>query len=395
MNQPNATVNGSTAAETNAHPAVKLSPKENRVINFFKDATPLDWEDWRWQIRNRIRTKDVLSKIINVTPEEERGVDGAGNKLTMSIPPYFASLMDPDDPNCPIRLQSVPQQYELETSPEEMNDPCGEDSHSPVYGLVHRYPDRVLFLVNEMCAMYCRYCTRSRMVGDGNRTLKPSTYQAAYDYIRSNKKIRDVLISGGDPLTLGDKMLDEILTNIKSIPHVEFVRIGTRIPVTLPQRVTSDLVKILKKHSPIWMSIHFNHPKEITKRVKFACDLLADSGIPMGSQTVLLKGINDKASTMKKLMHELLKIRVRPYYIYQCDPIKGSKHFRTPVSVGINIMEKLRGHTTGYSVPTYVIDGPGGGGKIPIAPNYIVSVEEGTYTLRNFAGEIFKYHDPK
>ncbi len=381
-------------AENIAKPAVKLSPKENRVINFFKDATPLDWEDWRWQMRNRIRTLDVLTKILNLTDDEIKGIEGCGDKLTMSIPPYFASLIDPEDPNCPIRLQSVPQKYELESAPEEMDDPCGEDSHSPVHGLVHRYPDRVLFLVNEMCAMYCRYCTRSRMVGDGSRTLSMETYDAAFDYIRSNKKIRDVLISGGDPLTLSDRVLEHIIKTLKSIPHVEFVRIGTRIPVTLPQRVTTDLVNMLKKYSPIWMSIHFNHPKEITKRVKFACDLLADSGIPMGSQTVLLKGINDKPVIMKKLVHELLKIRVRPYYIYQCDPIRGSKHFRTPVATGLDIMEKLRGHTTGYAVPTYVIDGPGGGGKIPVSPNYMVGKEGNKYILRNYAGKQFVYHDP-
>ncbi len=377
-----------------AQPKVNLSPKENRVINFFQAATPLDWEDWRWQLRNRVRTKEVLSKIITLTPEEEKGVEGCADKLTMSIPPYFASLMDPEDPSCPIRRQSVPLAFELKESPHEMADPCGEDKNSPVHGLVHRYPDRVLFLVNEMCAMYCRYCTRSRMVGDGERSLSMATYEAAFNYIRSNKKIRDVLISGGDPLTLSDRVLEYIIKTLKSIPHVEFVRIGTRIPVTLPQRVTMDLVRMLKQYSPIWMSIHFNHPKEITKRVKFACDLLADSGIPMGSQTVLLKGINDKVVVMKKLMHELLKIRVRPYYIYQCDPILGSEHFRTPVSVGINIVEKLRGHTTGYAVPTFVIDGPGGGGKIPIAPNYIVSYENGKCTLRNYAGNIFTYYDP-
>jgi len=374
--------------------AVKLSSKENRVFNFFKEATPLDWEDWCWQIRNRIKTLDVLKNIVNVTPEEEEGIKGCGDKLTMSIPPYFASLMDPEDPKCPIRLQCIPQKYEMDVTPEEMADPCAEDAHSPVHGLVHRYPDRVLFLVNEMCAMYCRYCTRSRMVGDGKRTLSTETYEKAFDYIRSNKKVRDVLISGGDPLTMSDKVLEYIIKSLKAIPHVEFVRIGTRIPVTLPQRVTFDLVNMLKKYSPIWMSIHFNHPKEITKRVKFACDLLADSGIPLGSQTVLLKGINDKPAVMKKLMHELLKVRVRPYYIYQCDPILGSKHFRTPVFVGINIMEKLRGHTTGYAVPTYVIDGPGGGGKIPINPNYIVAREENKIILRNFAGKHFVYHDP-
>ena len=394
MINPTNTISTPTTKEVQPHPAIRLTAKENRVISFFKDATPLDWEDWRWQLRNRITTKEVLEKLVNLTPNEERGIAGSGTKLTMSIPPYFASLIDPENPNCPIRKQSIPQEYELETTPEEMADPCGEDKKSPVRGLVHRYPDRVLFLVNEMCAMYCRYCTRSRMVGDGHRTLSMQTYNTAFEYIRAHKEIRDVLISGGDPLTLSDRVLEHIIKTLKSIPHVEFVRIGTRIPVTLPQRVTSELVNMLKKYSPIWMSIHFNHPKEVTKRVKFACDLIADSGIPMGSQTVLLKGINDNAATMKKLMHELLKIRVRPYYIYQCDPILGSKHFRTPVSVGIEIMEKLRGHTTGYAVPTYVIDGPGGGGKIPISPQYIVKHEGNTYTLRNYAGDQYTYVDP-
>ena len=235
------------AAVTEVHPPVKLTAKENRVINFFKDATPFDWEDWRWQLRYRITTKDILEKIINLTPAEEKGIEGCGNKLTMSIPPYFASLIDPDNPNCPIRRQCIPQQYELETSSEEMVDPCAEEKHSPVHGLVHRYPDRVLFLVNEMCAMYCRYCTRSRMVGDGHRTLSTHTYEAAFEYIRAHKEIRDVLISGGDPLTLSDRVLEHIIKTLKSIPHVEFVRIGTRIPVTLPQRITFDLVNMLKK----------------------------------------------------------------------------------------------------------------------------------------------------
>jgi lysine 2,3-aminomutase len=303
--------------------------------------------------------------------------------------------MDPDDPSCPIRMQCVPRDYELERSPEEMADPCGEDGHSPVHGLVHRYPDRVLFLVNEMCAMYCRYCTRSRMVGEGKRTLSKETYEAAFAYIRSHKEIRDVLISGGDPLMLSDRMLEYIIKTVKAIPHVEFVRIGTRVPVTLPQRVTSDLVKMLKKYSPLWMSVHFTHPKEISRRVRYACELLADAGIPLGSQTVLLRGINDRPEVMKKLMHELLKIRVRPYYIYQCDPIYGSKHFRTPVGVGLNIMEHLRGYTSGYAVPTYVIDAPGGGGKIPLGPNYVISNKDGKHTLRNYAGEQYSYQDPQ
>ena len=375
-------------------PVLNLTQKENRVISFFKDATPMDWEDWAWQMRNRISTKEVLSKIITMTPDEEKGVDGSGKKLTMSIPPYFASLMDPENPMCPIRLQCVPREDELKKSEYEMEDPCGEDKDSPVKGLVHRYPDRALFLVSDACAMYCRFCTRSRMVGNSRHTVRPSGFDAVYDYIRSNKKIRDVLISGGDPLLLSDEMLDTIIGTLKAIPHVELVRIGTRIPVTMPQRITTELIKVLKKHSPLWMSLHFNHPKEISKRVKFACELLADNGIPLGSQTVLLKDINDKPHIMKKLMHELLKIRVRPYYIYQCDPIMGSSHFRTPISAGMNIIEKLRGHTTGYAVPTYVIDGPGGGGKIPVAPEYVVSRENGAYTLRNYAGGTYTYHEP-
>ena len=388
---PVGALNGKTKAAVEKKTG--LTRQENRVFNFF-NATPLDWEDWRWQIRNRVTTLDVLEKLIKLTPEEVQGIQGCGGKLTMSISPYFASLMDPDDPSCPIRMQCVPRSYEFERSPGEMADPCGEDRHSPVHGLVHRYPDRVLFLVSEMCAMYCRYCTRSRMVGDGNRTLSKETYEAAFAYIRSHKEVRDVLISGGDPLMLSDRLLEYIIKSVKEIPHVEFVRIGTRVPVTLPQRVTSELMAMLKKYSPLWMSIHFTHSKEITKRVKFACDLLADSGIPLGSQTVLLKGINDTPEAMKKLMHDLLKIRVRPYYIYQCDPIYGSKHFRTPVSVGIQIMEQLRGFTSGYAVPTFVIDGPGGGGKIPMGPDYVVSHRSDKYVLRNYSGQKFIYHDP-
>lgn len=383
-----------TLEKATVKPKIPLTERELEILSFYKNATPTDWEDWRWQIRNRIRTLEDISRVITLTPKEEKGIAGSGTKLTMSIPPYFASLIDPEDTRCPIRLQSVPQADELKVAPEEMRDPCGEDKNSPVHGLVHRYPDRVLFLVNEMCAMYCRYCTRSRMVGDGNRTLSTATYEKAFDYIRSNKKIRDVLISGGDPLTMGDNILEFIIKNVKAIPHVEFVRIGSRIPVTLPQRITPELLSMLKKYSPIWMSIHFNHPSEITERVKYACNMIADHGIPMGSQTVLLKGVNDTPAIMKKLMHELLKIRVRPYYIYQCDPILGSKHFRTSIATGMNIMEHLRGHTTGYAVPTYVVDAPGGGGKIPAGPQYILSQEKGKTTLRNYANEKYTYYDP-
>jgi len=360
-------------------------------IDLWKDVSELDWEDWHWQVKNRIRTEENLSHLIKLTSEEEEGVKKSRGRLSLALTPYWATLMDPDDPNCPIRKQAVPVKLELKTSPHEMNDPCAEDRDSPVPGLVHRYPDRVLLLVTEMCFSYCRHCTRRRMVGEDKNILDLKNLDRAVDYIRSNRKIRDVLISGGDPLMLEDNILEEILKKLRSVSQIEFLRIGTRAPVTLPQRITNGLVSMLRKYAPIWISIHFNHPKEITKRCRFACDILADSGFPLGSQTVLLKGINDRPYIMKKLMHELLKIRVRPYYIYQCDPAKGISHFRTPVAVGINIMEKLRGHTSGYAVPTYVIDAPGGGGKIPVGPNYLISEAKDRYTLRNYKKKIYTY----
>ena len=360
-------------------------------IDLWKDVSELDWEDWHWQVKNRIRTEEDLSHLIKLTSEEEEGVKKSRGRLSLALTPYWATLMDPDDPNCPIRKQAVPVKLELKTSPHEMSDPCAEDRDSPVPGLVHRYPDRALLLVTEMCFSYCRHCTRRRMVGEDKNILDLKNLDRAVDYIRSNRKIRDVLISGGDPLILEDNILEEILKKLRSVSQIEFLRIGTRAPVTLPQRITNGLVSMLKKYAPIWISIHFNHPKEITKRCRFACDILADSGFPLGSQTVLLKGINDRPYIMKKLMHELLKIRVRPYYIYQCDPAKGISHFRTPVAVGINIMEKLRGHTSGYAVPTYVIDAPGGGGKIPVGPNYLISEAKNRYTLRNYKKKIYTY----
>lgn len=364
------------------------------LLERWSDVSESDWEDWRWQIRNRITNYDGLKDIIQLMPSEEIAVKRTKGRLLMAITPYWASLMDPIKPTCPIRRQTVPLADEFNISPYDMEDPCGEDKDSPVPGLVHRYPDRVLLLVTEKCAVYCRHCTRRRLVGSEAHLPSPGNLDAAYEYIKSNRRIRDVLISGGDPLMLPDETIDEILKNLRSIPHVELLRIGTRMPVTTPMRITENLLSIFKRHSPIWVSLHFNHPKEITKRVKKACDMLADSGIPLGSQTVLLRGINDRPYTIKRLMHELLKIRVRPYYIYQCDPAKGISHFRTSVAVGINIMEKLRGHTTGYAVPSYVVDAPGGGGKIPVAPNYVISQAKGVFTLRNYAGKIFTYHEP-
>ena len=367
--------------------------QDYQQIALFKDVNPLDWEDWHWQLKHRIRSKEELARVIKLTPEEEKGVEKASGRLSLAITPYWSTLIEPDDPNCPLRRQAVPVGEESVVSPHEMVDPCAEDRDSPAPHLVHRYPDRVLLLATEQCAMYCRHCTRRRLVGE--RSAKESDaatrFDAAIDYIKANRKIRDVLISGGDPFVLEDEEIESLIQKLRAISHVEFLRIGTRVPVSLPMRITENLVNMLKKYSPIWISIHFNHPKEITRRCKIACDMLADAGMPLGSQTVLLKGINDRPYIMRKLMHELLQIRVRPYYIYQCDPVKGTQHFRTPVAVGINIIEKLRGHTSGYAVPIYVVDGPGGGGKIPIGPNYILSQAKGKYVLRNYKGKIYTY----
>ncbi|MCU0666352.1 MAG: KamA family radical SAM protein [Candidatus Omnitrophica bacterium] len=391
---------GNSALETQKQqvefsPSIRTSrrSRDYQQIGIYKDVNPLDWEDWHWQIKNRVCTRDVLSQIIRLTADEEKGIEKAKGRLSMAITPYWAALLDADDPQCPIRRQAVPVKDESAVSAHEMTDPCAEDRDSPAPHLVHRYPDRALLLATDHCAMYCRHCTRRRLVGDHveEKTNGVDKFDAAIEYLSQNKKIRDVLISGGDPLFLEDEQLESLIQRIRAISHIEFLRIGTRIPVTLPQRITENLVNMLKKYSPIWMSIHFNHPKEITKRCKIACDMLADSGIPLGSQSVLLKGINDRPYIMRKLVHELLQVRVRPYYIYQCDPVKGTQHFRTPVATGINIMEKLRGHTSGYAVPTYVIDGPGGGGKIPVGPNYILSQAKGKYVLRNYKGKIYTY----
>jgi len=373
---------------------VRLSKRSQdyQQISLYKDVNPLDWEDWHWQLKHRICNKEELAQVIKLSPEEEAGLKKANGRLSLAITPYWATLMDPEDASCPLRRQAVPVASEFVVGPHEMIDPCAEDRDSPAAHLVHRYPDRVLLLATEHCALYCRHCTRRRLVGNHQDTdSAPTRFDAAVEYIKSNKKIRDVLISGGDPFILEDDELESLVQKIRSISHVEFLRIGTRIPVSLPQRISEKLVNMLKKYAPIWISIHFNHPKEITKRCKIACDILSDAGMPLGSQSVLLKGINDRPYIMKRLTHELLKIRVRPYYIYQCDPVRGTQHFRTPVSVGINIMEKLRGHTSGYAVPTYVIDGPGGGGKIPIGPNYILSQAKGKYVLRNYKGKIYTY----
>ncbi|MEK7773414.1 MAG: KamA family radical SAM protein [Deltaproteobacteria bacterium] len=353
------------------------------------------WNDWKWQLKNRITTLDVIRELIPLTRREEEGIKRATGRLKMGITPYFFSLIDRQDPKCPVRKQAIPRLEEFGVSSCEMVDPCGEDSHTPVPGLVHRYPDRVLLIVTDSCAMYCRYCTRKRMVGEEHPPMSTEQFENAYKYIKSKKAIRDVLISGGDPLMMKTEVLEHYISRLRSIPHLEMIRIGTRVPVTLPMRVNTELVEMLRKYHPLYLSIHFSHPREITPDVARSCAMLADAGIPLGSQTVLLRGVNDKPAVVKKLMHELLKIRVRPYYLYQCDMAMGTGHFRTPISVGMNIIEELRGHTTGYAVPTFVVDAPGGGGKIPVTPTYLISQAKGKVTLRNYECRIFNYTEPE
>jgi lysine 2,3-aminomutase len=346
---------------------------------------------WKEQLKKRITTLDEVSKYINLSVSEKRAIGYSKGRLKMAITPYFAGLMDKNNPNCPIRKQAIPAVEEFQTSVHELSDPCGEEHDTVAPGLVHRYPDRVLFLVTDACAMYCRHCTRRRIVGASEAALTDENLETAIAYIREHKEVRDVLISGGDPLLLSDERLDAIISRIRSVPHVEIVRIGTRAPVTMPQRITKNLCDTLKKHHPLFMSVHFNHPKEITPEVRNACAMLAEAGIPLGSQTVLLKGINDKPAIMTELMHKLLSIRVRPYYIYQCDLAPGTDHFRTPLQSGIRIIEAMRGHTTGYAVPSFVIDAPGGGGKIPVAPDYVISKNKKAVILKNFQGKVFVY----
>ena len=372
----------------------KIEESRETIPQVWEGVSEKEWNDWRWQLRHRITTLEQLKEIIDLTPEEIGGIKHSKGRLALAVTPYFASLMDPINPNCPIRRQGIPRIEEIHLSKSEMVDPLGEDTHSPVPGLVHRYPDRVLLLVTDQCAVYCRYCTRRRLVGSNERSITQGNFEEVLKYLKSHRKVRDVLLSGGDPLLLENERLEEMLSRLRAIPHIELLRIGTRVPVTLPQRITSGLVRMLKKYHPLMISIHFTHPKEITDQVRRACSELADGGIPLGSQTVLLKGINDKPYIMKKLVQELLKIRVRPYYIYQCDLAMGTEHFRTSVATGIQIMEKLRGHTTGYAVPTYVVDAPGGGGKIPLQPDYVVSKGRGKIVLRNYEGKVFEYPEP-
>ena len=367
----------------------------NRRKEFFPEATDEQWNDWKWQVKNRIETFDQLKKYIRLTPSEEEGVKKSLETLRMAITPYYLSLIDSNNPNCPIRKQAVPSGLELYQSPVDLLDPLHEDGDSPVPGLTHRSPDRVLFLITDMCSMYCRHCTRRRFAGQNDCQAPTDRIQQAIDYIARTPQVRDVLLSGGDALMVSDKMLESTIQRLRAIPHVEIIRIGTRTPVVCPQRITDDLVNMLKKYHPIWVNTHFNHPDEITPESKLACDRMSNVGIPLGNQSVLLRGVNDCVNVMKNLVHGLVKIRVRPYYIYQCDLSQGLSHFRTPVSKGIEIIENLRGHTSGYAVPTFVVDAPGGGGKIPVMPTYLISQSPGKVVLRNFEGVITTYSQPE
>lgn len=363
---------------------------------FWSDVSDADWNDWRWQLKNRITTLAQLERLMpTMTQEEYAGTQLANTKLALGITPYFFNLIDPADEHCPIRSQMIPRIEEATTASWELSDPCGEDSHSPVAGLVHRYPDRVLFLVTDRCASYCRYCTRSRLVSNATGYDFHPEFDKQIAYIASHPEIRDVLLSGGDPLLFSDEKLENLLSRLRAIPHVEFLRIGTRIPIFLPQRITPELCAMLKQFHPLFISVHSNHPRELTTEVREALGRLADAGIPLGNQSVLLKHVNDDVTVMKAQVQKLLMCRVKPYYVYQCDLISGSAHLRTSVRKGLEIMKALRGHTTGYAVPQYVIDAPGGGGKVPVNPDYILQRNSSRVIIRNFEGKVFEYPEAR
>ena len=360
----------------------------------FPEVTDEQWNDWKWQVKNRIETLEQLKKYISLTNEEEEGVKKSLATLRMAITPYYLSLIDPENPDCPIRKQAIPTGSETHQSAADLLDPLHEDEDSPVPGLTHRYPDRVLLLITDMCSMYCRHCTRRRFAGQKDDESPANNIDRAIDYIARTPQVRDVLLSGGDALMVSDAKLESIIKKLRAIPHVEIIRIGSRTPVVCPQRITDKLVDMLKQYHPIWLNTHFNHPNEVTPEAIAACERMANAGIPLGNQSVLLRGVNDCVNIMKRLVHLLVKMRVRPYYIYQCDLSMGLEHFRTPVSKGIEIIEGLRGHTSGYAVPTFVVDAPGGGGKTPVMPNYVISQSPGKVILRNFEGVITTYSEP-
>ena len=369
------------------------TPFVSRRAPIYADVPDEKWNDWRWQMSHRLNTVEEFEQILTLTESEKKALS-AQNLFRVEITPYFVSLIDPNDPNDPVRRQVIPTAGEIQPFTGMMEDSLAEDRHSPVPGLVHRYPDRVLMLVTTQCASYCRYCTRSRIVGDPSATFSRAEFEMQIEYLKRTPQVRDVLLSGGDPLTMAPRILEELLSRLREIPHIEVIRIGSRVPVFMPMRVTPELTSMLEKYHPFYMNIHVNHPNEITPELAEACDRLTRAGIPLGNQSVLLAGVNDCVHVQRKLVHDLVRIRVRPYYLYQCDLVEGAGHFRTPVSKGIEIIEGLRGHTSGYAVPTYVVDAPGGGGKIPVMPNYLISSSDHKVALRNYEGMITAYEEP-
>jgi lysine 2,3-aminomutase len=374
-----------------AVPNYPVCHRRKFIQTYYPDISNQQWNDWQWQIAQRVRTLAQLERFLQLGTDEQAALEGLKTSLPLAVTPYYMSLLVGRSADYALRRTVIPTMNEFVKMPDEADDPLGEDDQSPVPGLVHRYPDRVLFLTLDFCSTYCRYCTRSRMVGHGRLFFNRRRLESALEYIRRTPTIRDVLLSGGDPLTLSDTRLDWLLTRLRQIKHVEIIRIGTKIPAVLPQRITPQLVRMLRRHHPLWMSLHFTHPDECTPESYRACQRLADAGIPLGSQTVLLRGINDNVETMRDLMHHLMRMRVRPYYLYQCDPISGSSHFRTPVEKGLEIIHGLRGFTSGYAVPTFVIDAPGGGGKIPLTPDYRQGCDGGDIVLKNYEGKTFRY----
>ncbi|HWA88941.1 MAG TPA: KamA family radical SAM protein [Rhizomicrobium sp.] len=406
---PLRSVRPQTDTQASSFPTLKAKPKRPAPLRFpvsaetkafyrrfFPGTSTIEWNDWRWQMRARIRNLADLTRVFRLSDDERDAVERHEGSLPVGITPYYASLMGLEDAQEPLRRTHIMTGDEYIRTAGEDDDPLGEDHDTVAPGLVHRYPDRVLFLTTGTCSTYCRYCTRARVVGNpgGEYQFSKTQWERALSYLEAHTEVRDVLLSGGDPLTLGDDRLDWLLGRLRAIKHIEFVRIGSKMPTVTPQRITKDLVAILKKHHPLWMSLHFTHPAELTPEVTEATARLADAGIPLGSQTVLLKGINDSAAVMVPLMHGLLKRRVKPYYLYQCDPIRGSAHFRTNVSKGLEIIAALRGHTTGYATPIFAVDAPGGGGKIQLAPDPVVGRDGDDLLLRNFEGKVYRYPDP-
>jgi lysine 2,3-aminomutase len=369
-------------------------PFDSKRAPLFADVPDEKWNDWRWQMSNRLNSAEDFEKVLKLTDSERKALN-TDALFRVDVTPYYVSLINPDDPDDPIRKQVIPTSGEIVDFTGMMEDSLAEDRHSPVPGLVHRYPDRVLMLVTTQCASYCRYCTRSRIVGDPNQTFSRSDFDAQIDYLKRTPQVRDVLLSGGDPLTLAPKILEDLLTRLREIPHIEIIRIGSRVPTFMPMRITTELTDMLQKFHPLWLNIHVNHPNEISKELEEAADKLSRAGIPLGNQSVLLAGVNDCVHIMRDLVQKLVRIRVRPYYIYQCDLVEGAGHFRTPVAKGVEIIEGLRGHTSGYAIPTYVVDAPGGGGKIPVMPNYLISYSDHKIILRNYEGYITTYEEPQ